>query len=264
MKTIKGERNNMTLAGKVAFVSGASRPHGVGRAIALALAAEGASVAVSGWSHMEGATSVAEEIRGLGRKSIAVKMDVRDYSDVKAGLARVKEELGAVNILVNNAAQMGHFVSIAKATPEEWDNEIKVCLNSAFYCIKEVWPDMCASKWGRVINISSVAGVMGGYGQSGYGVAKAGLINLAKSVALEGARFNIAANAVVIGIAGTEAYWEPIPEATRERVEKRALLGRPADPGEIANAVVYLASDKAQYMTGTIMNMMGGLDLFVF
>jgi len=109
-----------------------------------------------------------------------------------------------------------------------------------------------------------VAGVLGGYGQSSYGAAKAGLINLTKSVALEGARCNITANAVVIGIANTEAYWEPIPEVTRERIEKRTAIGRPANPSEIADAVVYLASDKSQYMTGAVMNMMGGLDLFVF
>jgi 3-oxoacyl-[acyl-carrier protein] reductase len=254
----------MPLAGKVAFVSGASREHGIGRAIALALAKEGVNVAVSGWSHMEGAISVAKEIRDMGWKSIAVKMDVRDYEDVKRGFAKIKEELGPVNILVNNAAQMGHFVSIAKASPEEWDNEVRTCLNSAFYCIKEVWPDMCASKWGRIVNMASVAGIMGGYGQSSYGAAKAGLINVAKSAALEGARFNITANAVVIGIAGTEAYWEPIPEEMRQRVEKRTLLGRPATPEEIAHAVVHTVSDEAQYMTGTIVNMMGGMDLFVF
>lgn len=254
----------MLLEGKVVFVSGASREHGIGRAIALALAREGANVAVSGWSHIEGAISVAEEIRGMGRKSTAIKMDVRDYNAVKRGFVKVKQDLGPVNILVNNAAQMAHFVPISKTSVEEWDNELKVCLNSAFYCIKEVWSDMCGGNWGRIINISSVAGVLGGYGQSSYGAAKAGLINLTKSVALEGARFNINANAVVIGIANTEAYWEPIPEATRERIEKRTTFGRPANPTEIADAVVYLASDKSQYMTGAVMNMMGGLDLFVF
>jgi 3-oxoacyl-[acyl-carrier protein] reductase len=152
----------MSLEGKVAFVSGASRPLGNGRAIATALAKKGADVAVSGWKHMEGALAVAEEIRGMGRKSVAVKMDVSNYPDVRKGFATIREELGPVSILVNNAALMNHNVSIAKTTVEEWDKEVKVCLNSAFYCIKEVWADMCANKWGRIINISSVAGVMGG------------------------------------------------------------------------------------------------------
>jgi len=250
----------MSLEGKVAFVSGSSRPHGIGRAIALTLARDGADVAVSGWGHIEGAEAVAEEIRGMGRKSIAVKMDVRDAQEVQKGLARVKEELGAVNILVNNAAQMGHFVPIYKATIEEFDNEVKICLNSAFYCIKEVWADMCDNKWGRIVNISSIAGVMGGAGQSSYGAAKAGLIALAKTVAIEGARFNITGNAVVVGVAKTDA---PLVEEARERLGKRMLSQRLAEPQEIANAVAYLVSDEAQYMSGAVMNMMGGLDLFV-
>lgn len=250
----------MSLEGKVAFVSGSSRPHGIGRAIALALARDGADVAVHGFGHIEGAEAVAKEIKKLGRKSLAVKMDVRDAKDVQRGLDRVKEGLGAVSILVNNAAQMGHFVPIYKATIEEFDNEVKICLNSAFYCIKAVWADMCANKWGRVINISSVAGVMGGSGQASYGASKAGLIALAKTVAIEGARFNITGNAVIVGIAKTDA---PLADEAAETLGKRLLWRRPADPEEIADAVAYLASEEAKYMTGATMNMMGGLDLFV-
>jgi 3-oxoacyl-[acyl-carrier protein] reductase len=250
----------MSLEGKVAFVSGSSRPHGIGRAIAVTLARDGADVAVSGWGHFEGAEAVAEEIKGMGRKSIAVKMDVSNYQEVQKGLAKVKEELGAVNILVNNAAQMGRFVPIYKATVEDWDKEVKICLNSAFYCIKEVWADMCKNKWGRVVNISSIAGVMGGYGQTSYGAAKAGLISLAKSVALEGARFNITGNAVLVGVAKTDA---PLADESRRNLENRILARRLAEPQEIADAVAYLVSDEAQYMTGAVMNMMGGLDLFV-
>jgi 3-oxoacyl-[acyl-carrier protein] reductase len=250
----------MSLEGKVAFVSGSSRPHGIGRSIALALARDGADVAVSGWGHFEGAEAVAGEIKKLGRKSIAVKIDVRDAQDVQKGLDRVKKELGPVSILVNNAAQMGHFVPIYKATIEEFDNEVKICLNSAFYCIKAVWADMCQNNWGRVINIASVAGVLGGAGQSSYGAAKAGLITLAKTVAIEGARFNITGNAVIVGIARTDA---PLTEEATETLGKRLLWRRPAEPEEIADAVAYLASDKAKYMSGAMMNMMGGLDLFV-
>jgi len=253
----------MSLEGKIAFVSGASRPLGNGKAIAVALAKMGADVAVSGWNHMEGALAVAEAIAGMGRKSVAVKMDVSRYPDVQKGFATIKEKLGPVSILVNNAALMNHNVSIAKTTIEEWDNEVKVCLNSAFYCIKEVWADMCANKWGRIINISSVAGVMGGYGQTSYGAAKAGLISLAKSAALEGARFNVTANSVLIGISTTDAYMK-LPEAVRDKVEKKTAFGKPADPHDVANAVAFLASDEARYMTGAVMNMMGGLDLFVF
>ena len=167
----------MSLEGKLALVTGASRPLGNGKAIALTLAKMGADVAVTGFKHMEGAIAVSEEIKALGRRSMAVQMDVSNYADVQKGFAAIKAELGSVSILVNNAALMNHNVTIAKTTIEEWDNEVKLCLNSAFYCIKEAWADMCANKWGRIVNITSVAGVLGGYGQTSYGAAKAGLIS---------------------------------------------------------------------------------------
>jgi 3-oxoacyl-[acyl-carrier protein] reductase len=254
----------MSSEGKLALVTGATMPHGIGRAAALAIAEDGADVVVTGFSNMEGAKAISEEIKAMGRKSMAIRMNGRDYSDVQKGFQAIKAEMGPVSILVNNAAQMRRMVTIAKTNIDDWDNEVKLCLNSAFYCIKEAWADMCANKWGRIINLTSVAGVMGGSGQSSYGAAKAGLIGLAKSAALEGARFNITANCVLIGTANTESYYEPIPEETRQKFEKRIALRRPADPKEIGDAIAFVASDKAAYMTGATLNMMGGLDLFVF
>ena len=210
----------MSSEGKLALVTGATMPHGIGRAAALAIAEDGADVVVTGFNNMDGAKAVAEEIKAMGRKSMAIRMNGRDYADVQKGFQAIKAEMGPVNILVNNAAQMRRMVTIAKTNIEDWDNEVKLCLNSAFYCIKEAWADMCANKWGRIINMTSVAGVMGGSGQSSYGAAKAGLIGLAKSAALEGARFNITANCVLIGTANTEAYYEPIPEETRQKVRE--------------------------------------------
>ncbi len=253
----------MSLEGKLALVTGASMPKGVGRHAALTLAGQGADVVVTGFNHMDGVKALAEEIKGMGRKAMAVRMDGTDAEDTAKGFAAIKEELGTVDILVNNAALMGHNISIAKTTTEEWDYEVKLCLNSAFYCIKQAWPDMCAKKWGRIINMSSVAGVLGGAGQSSYGAAKAGLVALAKSAALEGARFNITANCVLIGICATDSY-EGLPEPVRQAVEKKTAFRRPATTREIADAIAYLCSDSAAYMTGSIMNMMGGLDLFVF
>jgi NAD(P)-dependent dehydrogenase (short-subunit alcohol dehydrogenase family) len=122
---------------------------------------------------------------------------------------------------------------------------------------------MCANKYGRIINITSVAGYMGGAGQTSYGAAKAGLIALAKSAALEGARFNITANSVLVGVSATD-WHDRLPEPVRQAIEKRTALKRAADPQEIADAIAYVASDSAAYMTGAVMNMMGGLDLFVF
>jgi 3-oxoacyl-[acyl-carrier protein] reductase len=254
----------MGLEGKIALVTGASMPKGIGKATALALARDGADVVVTGYNNMDGVNEVANEIRAMGRKSLSIRMNGRDYGDVQKGFAAIKNELGPVSILVNNAAQMRRMVTIAKTSIEDWDNEVKLCLNSAFYCIKEAWADMCAAKWGRIVNMTSVAGVMGGSGQTSYGAAKAGLIGLAKSAALEGARYNITVNCVLVGTANTEAYYEPIAPEIRERFEKRIALRRPAEPEEIADAIAYAVSDKAAYMTGAIVNMMGGLDLFVF
>ncbi len=251
----------MSLEGKLVLVTGASMPKGIGRFSALSLAKMGADVVVTGFHHMDGAQKLADEIRALGRKAMAVQMDASDYPSVQEAFAAIKAEMGPVSILINNAALMGHNISITKTTIEEWDYEIKLCLNSAFYCIKEAWEDMCANKWGRIVNMTSVAGVLGGTGQTSYGAAKAGLIALAKSAALEGARFNITANCVLIGISGTDGYYN-LPEPVREKVEKKTAVRRPATPQEIADAVVFAVS--SDYMTGAVVNMMGGLDLFVF
>jgi len=251
----------MSLEGKIAFVTGASMPKGIGKTTALTLARMGADVAVSGFNHLEGAQAVANEIKAMGRRSFAVKMDGRNYDDVVKAFEAIKSEIGPVNVLVNNAALMGHNISIAKTTIEEWDNEVKICLNSAFYCIKAAWADMCANKYGRIVNMTSVAGLLGGTGQTSYGGAKAGLIALAKSTALEGARFNITANCVAIGISATDGY-DLLPPQVREKVEAKTAIKRPAHPQEIADAVAFSVS--SDYMTGAIINMMGGLDLFVF
>jgi 3-oxoacyl-[acyl-carrier protein] reductase len=253
----------MSLEGKLALVTGASMPKGIGKYAALTLAKNGADVVVTGFSHLEGARAVADEIKAMGRKSMAVQMDASNYEDVVKAFAAIKAELGPVSILVNNAAQLGHMASIKKTTIEEWDREVKICLNSAFYCIKEAWADMMANKYGRIVNITSVAGVMGGAGQTSYGAAKAGLIALAKSAALEGARFNITANSVLVGVSATDQH-DHLPDQARQAIEARTALKRAATPQEIADAIAYVVSDSAAYMTGAIMNMMGGLDLFVF
>ncbi len=249
---------------RLALVTGATMAHGIGRAAALAIARDGADVVVTGFNNMDGARAVSEEIIAMGRRSMALKMNGRDYESVRECFATIKEKMGHVEILVNNAAQMRRMVTIAKTKVEDWDNEVKLCLNSAFYCIKEAWPDMTANKYGRIVNMTSVAGVMGGSGQTSYGAAKAGLIGLAKSTALEGARFNITANCILVGTANTEAYYEPIPEDIRKRFEQRIALKRPAEPEEIGEAIAFAVSDRASYMTGAVLNMMGGLDLFVF
>lgn len=251
----------MSLAGKTALITGASHAKGIGRSIALTLAKEGVNVAVTGHSNFAGAQTIAEELKQLGVKSFAVKMDVNEFADVQRAVAEVKNALGPVNILVNNAAQMGQFITIAKADMDMWHKNVYTTLFSAFHCIKACWDDMCTAKYGRIVNITSVAGLMGGVGQSAYSAAKAGIIGLTKSVALEGGRYNITCNAVAVGVARTDA---PLADDVREKLEKRMVTRRIAEPQEIADAVAFAVSDKAQYMTGTVVNMMGGLDLFVF
>jgi len=246
---------------KVALVTGASQPHGIGRTTALTLAKQGIDVAVTGFSNFEGALAVATEIKQLGRKSIAVRMDAGNYDDVKKGIAEIKSQLGPITILVNNAAQMGQFITIKNTDMEVWHKAICTTLFSAFHCIKATWDDMCNNKWGRIVNISSIAGVMGGFGQTSYGAAKAGVIGLTKSVALEGGKYNITCNVVIIGSANTGA---PMADDVREKLNKRILARRSSEPQEIADAIAFCVSDSAGYMTGSEVNMMGGLDLFVF
>ncbi len=246
---------------KVALVTGASQPRGIGRATALTLAREGIDVAVTGFSHMEGAQALSEEIKKLGRNSLAIRMNGEDYDDVQKGIAEVKDKLGPINILVNNAAQMGQFITIKQTSVDVWHKGVYTTLFSAFHCIKATWEDMCANKWGRIVNLTSVAAVMGGFGQTSYSSAKAGIIGLTKSVALEGARYNITCNAVLVGVANTDA---PLDDEVRQKLEKRLVARRLAEPQEIADAINFAISDKSQYMTGTVVNMLGGLDLFVF
>jgi 3-oxoacyl-[acyl-carrier protein] reductase len=194
----------------------------------------------------------------MGRKSIALKMDGRDYGDVQKTFATIKNELGPVEVLVNNVAQMRRMATIAKTTMDDWENEVKLCLNSAFYCIKAGWADMCADKYGRIINMTSVAGVLGGAGQTSYGGAKAGLIALAKSTALEGARFGITANCVNPGVIDTPMTTAWPPEK-KEPTIAATPLARMGTADEVAAIVVVLASGLASFVNGAHVDVNGGL-----
>jgi 3-oxoacyl-[acyl-carrier protein] reductase len=246
---------------KICFVSGAARGRGNGRSIALRLAKKGADVAVADIRYEE-AKSVADEIKNLGRKAIAIRMDVSIYDEVTAGFDQIKKELGDVDILVNNAALMTNFATISNMKKEAWTKEIAVNLTGAFYCVKQVFDTMVAKKWGRIINISSVAGTLGGYGQSSYSASKAGLIGLTKTIALEGARFGITANAVTLGIIGTDAFYD-LAEKARTSIINRVPMRKEGSPEDVASMVAFLASDEAKYINGANVMLTGGLDLFV-
>jgi 3-oxoacyl-[acyl-carrier protein] reductase len=250
----------MLLKGRVALVTGGSR--GLGRADALALAEAGADVVIADIV-MEGAEKTSQEIRAMGRRSLAIKMDVTRKDEVKEGVARIKKELGSIDILVNSAATLDHLGQLLEQKDELWERDLRVNLTGTFNCSRAVWPYMQEKKWGRIINMASVAGTLGGFGQASYSTTKAGIIGLTKTLALEGARYGINCNVVCPGIINSESF-QLIPPEMRERLAKRTAFRKPGEPEDVANAVVFLTSDQAKYITGIVLNVSGGIELFTF
>lgn len=253
---------DLGLEGKIAVVTGTAYERGNGRAIALELAREGVDVACAD-INIEGAESISREIRDIGRKSVAVKVDQSDYNQVKEAVGKISEELGSIDILVNNAAMLGPGGLINKMDLDAWHNMIQVDLSGPYYWIREVFDSMAQKRWGRIINISSIAGMLGGFGQANYSSSKGGLVSLTKTVALEGARFGITANAVTLGVIATDAL-KYMKEDMRERIKNRVALRTFGEPSDVANIVTFLASDRASYITGADITVTGGLDLFTF
>jgi 3-oxoacyl-[acyl-carrier protein] reductase len=271
------------LSGRVALVTGGSR--GLGRADALALARAGADVAIAdiqvesdsgdeaaeygalaqaaraqGMVYTE---STAQEIESMGRRALALKCDVTDREQVAATVARVVDELGSVDILVNNAGTLDHAAQFPDQRPELWERDLRVNLTGGFNCAQAVWPHMVERGWGRIVNMASVAGTLGGFGQASYSTTKAGILGLTRTLAMEGGRHGITCNAIVPGVIGTEAFNMANP-TMNERIVKRTVLKRAGEPEEIANAIAFLCSDLASYITGIELNVSGGVELFVF
>ena len=252
----------MTIEDKVALVTGGSG--GLGRVHCLSLAKAGCNIAVTGHSHLEKAEAVVEEIQAMGRKAIAVKMDVADLAEVQEGVKKVEEALGPVDILVNNAAfGIVRAVTIANMEKKDWDRDLSVNITGAFNTIKCCMPGMLERGWGRIINISSIAGTMGGFGQCSYAATKAALIGLTKTVALEGARKGVTCNALVLGVFDGGSFYEVAPEF-RERIIKRLAMRRMGDPQELSNVLTFLASEESGYLTGEAIEVSGGASLFTF
>lgn len=252
----------MTIEGKVALVTGGSG--GLGRVHCLTLAKAGCNVAVTGHSHLEKAEAVVKEILAVGRKALAVKMDVADLAQVQEGVKKIAEVLGPVDILVNNAAfGIVRGVTIVKMDRKDWDRDLSVNLTGAFNTIKCCMPGMLERGWGRIINISSISGTMGGFGQCSYAATKAALIGLTKTVALEGARKGVTCNALVLGVFDGGSFYEVAPEF-RERIIKRLAMRRDGDPQELSNVLVFLASAESSYLTGETIEVSGGASLFTF
>src|SRR5262249_3808062 len=195
-----------------------------------------AQVAISqGWVH---SNATAEEIRQMGRRSTAIKMDVTDRDRVREVFAQVKEQFGKIDILVNNAATLDHTAQIPNQDYRLWDRDIAVNLTGSFNCTKEVWPYMVENRWGRLVFMSSVAGTLGGFGQASYSATKAGLIGLARTAALEGGRHGITANAIVPGIILSEAGRAAAQtNPLYERFKNRTVVKRFGEPSESAGAI---------------------------
>jgi len=243
------------LSGKVALVTGGSR--GIGRAIALALAERGARVAVNYVSNVQAAEEVVGRIRGCGGEAVAVQGDVSQPEDARRLVDGTIAAFDALHILVNNAG-LTHDELLLRMSEDAWDRVMAVNLRGAYLCTKAALRPMIRQRWGRIINIASVAGLVGNPGQANYAAAKAGLIGLTKSVAKEVASRNVTANAVAPGLVQTEMT-AGLTEGQQQAMLQIPPLGRPATPEEIAPAVVFLASEEARYITGAVLAVDGGL-----
>lgn len=281
---------HIDLSGKVAVVTGGSR--GLGREDALSLARAGADVVIldllvesetdeereeagakygmmtmmmaqQGVVHAE---KTSQEIREMGRRSMALKCDVTDRDRVFEVFEHIKAELGAVHILINNAATLDHTAQIMDQSPDLWARDLSVNLTGAFNCTQAAWPHMKEAGWGRVINMASIAGTSGGFGQASYATTKSGTIGFTKTLALEGARHGITANVIAPGVIRSEAYKlsEETNSKMTDRMVARTAFRRAGEPADIANAITFLCSDQANYITGAVLPVNGGMDLFVF
>jgi len=245
-----------SLKDKVAVVTGASQ--GIGRETALALAEAGARV-VGAARNEEKLATLVNEIAATGGEAFAVKIDVADGEQVKAGFKQVIEKFGRLDILVNNAAVTRDGLAM-RMKKEDWDAVLQTNLTGAHLCIQQALPTMMKARSGRIINISSVVAQSGNAGQANYVAAKAGLIGLTKAIAIEIASRNITVNAVAPGFIETPMT-DVLPDKVKEELKVRIPLGRMGSARDVAAAIVFLASDEAAYITGHVLNVNGGMHL---
>jgi NAD(P)-dependent dehydrogenase (short-subunit alcohol dehydrogenase family) len=247
---------SFSLLGKSAFITGGSR--GIGRACALTLAAAGADVAVgSSPSGVEAAEGVCREIREMGRRSRAYAFDVGTRGDVETMCGRVNAEFDAIDILINNAGVTRDGV-FRKMDRGAWDEVINTNLSSVFDITQLFIDRMAVRGWGRVINISSIVGRIGNFGQANYAAAKAGLIGFTKTLAREYARKGVTVNAIAPGFVRTRML-DGVPDKALQSVLDTTPVGRLGDPMEIAASALYLASPVAGFVTGHVLDINGGM-----
>jgi 3-oxoacyl-[acyl-carrier protein] reductase len=244
----------MSLQGKVALVTGAAQ--GIGRAICERLASEGANLGLCDLN-LEGAQGVAEGMSGHGGKYHALQADVASSAEVQGMIRQVLDIWGRVDILVNNAG-ITKDALLLRMKDEDWTLVLDVNLKGAFYCTREVLRPMMKQRWGRIINVASVVGVMGNVGQANYVSSKAGLIGLTKATAREAAARGITVNAVAPGFIETPMT-RRLAEEIRQAMLKQIPLGRFGGPEEVAGVVGFLASEASGYVTGQVIHINGGM-----
>jgi len=247
----------LELQGQVALISGSSR--GIGKAIAHHLAKKGANIAINYHSQEETANQVMRDIIYAGTESIAIRADVSKEDDVRSLMQKILDQWGRLDILINNAGITQDRL-IMRMTSEEWDHVLSVNLKSAYLCTRFALPHMIRQRHGRIINISSVVGISGNAGQANYAASKAGLIGLTKAVAREVASRNITVNAVAPGYITTEMV-EKLSEETKAQILSNVPLGRFGKPEDVAATVDFLCSDSANYITGQVLTVDGGLTM---
>ncbi len=245
----------MQLEGKVALVTGGSR--GIGRSIALTLASRGADVAINFAGNVEAAEKTVAEIEAMGRKAIMIKTDVADTEACAAMIDEVVEKMGKIDILVNNAG-ITRDTLLMRMKEADWDAVLNTNLKSVYNCTKAAIKYMMKARSGRIVNISSVVGAMGNAGQANYAAAKAGMLGFTKAVAKETAARGITVNAVAPGFISTDMT-AVLSEKVVDNLKAGIPMGRLGEPEDIANAVAFLVSDDAAYITGQTLHVNGGM-----
>jgi 3-oxoacyl-[acyl-carrier protein] reductase len=244
----------MELEGKVAIITGGTR--GIGKAIVMDLASQGADIALNYRKSADLAEELAEDIREIGQRALVVQADVSSFDDAQAMIQRVLDELGQVDILVNNAGMNWDGV-VWKMTEEQWDRVISVDLKGTFNYTRAVAPVFREQGSGKIVNITSINGLRGKFGQTNYSAAKAGVIGFTKACARELGRYSVNVNAIAPGLIETEMVKEA-PEKVRELALAEIVLGRLGLPEEVAYVVTFLCTEKARHITGQVIQVDGG------
>jgi NAD(P)-dependent dehydrogenase (short-subunit alcohol dehydrogenase family) len=242
---------------RVALVTGGARS--LGKADADVLAAEGCKVAIVDLN-ADGAEEAARDIAAGGGAARGYECDIRDTARVQDVVSRIEKDLGPIDICVNNAGMIYTVGQLRDMRDEDWELNLSVNLTGTFKVTRAVFAGMRERRWGRIVCMASIAGLMGGFGQTAYSTSKIGVIGFAKSVALEGARHNVTCNAVAPGIIAPNASLSPL----YERMVKRVAMQREGEPEDVAHAVAFLCSERARYITGAVLPVTGGMDLFTF